>query len=238
MNGNNIYLQIILQNAESKLLQIRELADKSKGNVITLDDATYSYYAISKPRTYSLIVFLTASHPKFKCSICKRIDSELMLLAESYSKLMENNKEQKNVFFLRLDYESSQKVFQSYAVTSVPMLFYLAPQSGSEKPEVAYQVSARDRYQVPPEVDAESLANFLQDRTNVSVKIQRSMVGSYVALLIVFGILAALVQPVINSMPFWLRILQWKPLWIAVSFGVYTCAISGLIFDIIRTPPM
>jgi len=37
---------------------------------------------------------------------------------------------------------------------------------------------------------------------------------------------------------FWLPLLQSKNLWGTVSAGIYTCAISGFIFDIIRSPPM
>lgn len=99
-------------------------------------------------------------------------------------------------------------------------------------------MTARDRYQVPADPDAESLANFLNDHTGISVKIVRSQILAYISLLIVFGIMAALVQPLINSMDFWLRIIQSKPLWMLVSAAVYTCAISGMIFDIIRSPPM
>jgi oligosaccharyltransferase complex subunit gamma len=224
------------QSPDAKLAQITELAAKSKGNVITLDDATYSYYAVSKPRPYTLVVFLTAAHPKFKCSICKQIDNELTLLAESYAKAPHDTSNP--VFFLRLDYESSQSVFQKYGVTSVPLLFHMGPQMGAEKAGTEYDISARDRFQVPPDPDAESLATFLADRANVSITIERSKIGSYLILLAVFAILAALVQPMIHALPTILMILQWKPLWMAVSCGVYTCAISGLIYDIIRSPQM
>jgi hypothetical protein len=64
------------------------------------------------------------------------------------------------------------------------------------------------------------------------------MIGSYITLLVLFGIVLALIQPAINSLPMLLRIVQWKPMWIMVSCGVYTCAISGLIYDIIRSPQM
>ena len=209
--------------------------------MITLDDSTYSYYAISKPRPYTLVVFLTAAHPKFKCGVCKQIDNELTLLADSYAKQSAGKTDEQNsnkVFFLRLDYENSQKVFQSYEVNSVPLLFHLGPQVGAEKAGSEYKITGRDRYQVPANPDAESLANFLSDRANVSVKIERSMIWSYVVLVILFVVMAALVQPVINAMPLLLRIVQWKPLWMTVSCGVYTCAISGLIYDIIRSPQM
>jgi oligosaccharyltransferase complex subunit gamma len=228
---------IVSQTPEAKLQQISELAQKSKSGVITLDDSTYAYYATSKPRPYSLIVLLTATHPKFRCSVCKDLDSELALLAQSYAKSA--NKDSSNrVFFVRLDYESSAKVFQSYQVNSVPLLFYLGQQHAGEKPGSEYQISPRDKYQVPPSPDAESLAGFLQDRASVSVKIERSKLWSYIILLVLFAIVLALVQPVINSLPFWLRMVQWKPIWIVVSCGVYTCAISGMIYDIIRSPQM
>jgi hypothetical protein len=208
--------------------------------VITLDDATYSYYAITKPRPYTLIVFLTAAHPKFKCGICKQIDSELTVLADSYAKLMIKRKDEKDIFFIRLDYETSQKVFNSYAVSSVPLIFHLSPLLSTDnlKPGSEYEILHRDKYTVPSDPDAESMALFLADRTNVTVDIERTMLFVYLALVIIFIVIAALVQPVINSLPFWLRLIQLKPLWIAVSFGVYTCAISGFIFDIIRSPQM
>lgn len=222
---------------EAKIQQISDLASKSRGNIITLDDSTYHYYAVSKPRPYSVIVFMTAAHPKFKCSICKQIDQEMSLVAQAYSKMTSANKEDQNVFFVRLDYESSQKIFQSYGVQSVPMLFHIPPLVAADKGK-EYNILARDKYQIPTNPDAESLANFLRDRTGVSVEIKRSMIGSYIALLVVFGVLALLIKPVIDSLPFILTLVRNTTLWAIISAGVYTCAISGLIFDIIRSPQM
>ena len=227
-----------LQTPETKIQQIVDLATKSKGNIITLDDATFNYYAQSKPRPYSLIVFFTAAHPKFKCSICKQIDQEMSLVAQTYMQSCASKKEDPNVFFLRLDYESAQKTFQSYGVSSVPLVFHIGPMVTTDKAGKDHNIHARDRYQVPPTVDAESIASFLRDRTGVSVEIKRSMIGSYILLLVVFGVLLALVRPVINSLPFWLNLVRRKGLWGVASAGIYTCAISGLIFDIIRSPQM
>jgi oligosaccharyltransferase complex subunit gamma len=216
------------------------LATKSKGNIITLDDATYGYYAAT-PRPYSLVVFLTAAHPKFKCAVCKQIDQEMALVAQAYTTSCAAKNEEPSLFFVRLDYESAQKTFNSYGVSSVPVVFHLAPSvgaSGGENSKHAAALEARDKYQVPAVVDAEGIAGFVRDRTGLSVEIKRSMIGSYILLLIVFGILAALVRPVINSLDFWLRLIRHKSIWMLVSAGVYTCAISGMIFDIIRSPPM
>ena len=140
------------------------MALKSKGRVITLDDSTYSYYALTKPRPYSLIVLLTAAHPKFKCGICKQLDSELILLASSYFKKLQQNQEDPKVFFLRLDYESSQKVFQSYEISSVPLVFHIPAYLGADRSAKEYYIGPRDRFQVQADVSAENLATFFNER--------------------------------------------------------------------------
>jgi len=224
-----------------KLAQIRQLASKSTSNVISLDDETYAYYAINKPNPYSLIVFLTASHPKFKCAICKSLDREFQLLADTYKRTMKAEGKDQKLFFLRLDYESSSQVFQKYEVNSVPVIFHIGG-AGSESgsPDGRdYHILHRDKYQVPSEADAESMASFLRDRAGVSLTIKRSQILAYVMLLLLFAAVAACVRPVINNLDtFFLPLVRYKALWIFVSLGVYTCAISGLIFDIIRNPQM
>lgn len=233
-----IFISSFFQTPEAKTHQIAELASKSKTGIITLDDATYQYYAQAKPRPYSLIVFLTAAHPKFKCSICKQIDQEMSLVAQGYLQSCAEKKEDPAVFFVRLDYETAQKTFQNYGVNSVPLVFHIAPMVSTDKIGKDFTLQTRDKYQVPPTVDAESIASFLRDRTGVSVEIKRSMIGAYITLFIVFAVLLALVRPAIDSLPFWLGLVRRKSLWGVVSAGVYTCAISGLIFDIIRSPQM
>jgi len=210
--------------------------------VIPLDDSTYNYYATTKPCPYHLVVFLTATHPKFRCNICKQLDKEFQLLASSYydshitSSSNKENDADIPVFFIRLDYESSQRVFQSYQMTSVPVVFYLPPRINNEVND--FVIGVRDTYQVPADPDAEGLASFLRDKTSISVNIKRSMIGVYFTILIAFGILLALIRPVMSALPFLLKIVRFRPIWLTVSAGVYTCAISGLIFDIIRSPQM
>lgn len=91
---------------------------------------------------------------------------------------------------------------------------------------------------MPQEPTADMIASFLKDRSGISIKVERSMIMTYIILIAIFCIVAALVRPVIEYLPFILSLIRLKPLWITVSAGIYTCAISGLIFDIIRTPPM
>lgn len=81
-----------------------------------------------------------------------------------------------------------------------------------------------------------SIANFVSDRINMTIPIKRSMIGSYIMLIIIFSVIAFLVKPIINSLDFWLRIIQSRYLWAFISAAIYTCSISGVVFDIIRSP--
>jgi len=228
-----------------KLTQISELAAKSSSNVITLDDDTYDYFALNKPNPYSLIVFMTAAHPKFKCSVCRAHDAEFQLLAASYKETMRAEGKKESLFFVRLDFQASQKVFGNYDINSVPVVFHMGGVGSESAIAVAetgkdYHILLRDRFQgAGADVSAESMASFLRARAGVNVAIKRSQIGMYVFILVLFGIVAACVRPVINSLDtFFLPMLRYTPLWAVISLGVYTCAISGLIFDIIRNPPL
>ena len=227
-----------------KLSQITELASKSTNNVITLDDETYAHFAMNKPNPYSLVVFMTAAHAKFKCSVCKAHDVEFQLLANSYKKAMKAEGKKQTLFFVRLDYESSPQVFQKYDINSVPVIFHLGG-AGSEGAIASaesgkdYHILHRDKFQMNGDILAESLVPFIRARVGISINIERSQIGMYIVILLLFGGIAACVKPVINSLDtFFLPMLRYKPLWAIVSLGVYTCAISGLIFDIIRSPQM
>ena len=59
-SSNLICIFIYLQGSESKLRQMIELAGKSRGNVVTLDDSTIAYFAQQKPVMPSAVPRSTA----------------------------------------------------------------------------------------------------------------------------------------------------------------------------------
>lgn len=220
-----------------KLQQIDELSKIHKSNIITLDDSTYEYYAITKPRPYSLIVFLTATHPKFKCSVCRAFDTEFQILSKSYLAVSKKSDASFPLYFIRLDYDSSERIFKNYDVNIVPIVYHIGPFLG-DLGVGEFEVSARDKYVLQSSPEAETIARFVRDCTGIDIPIKRSKLWTYVAILGIFIVLSLLVKPVILSLPYWLELIQCRSIWGAVSALVYTCAISGLIFDIIRLPPM
>jgi hypothetical protein len=221
--------------AEIKLNQLRELSNRERGHIINLDDSSYTYYAINKPRPYTLIVFLTAEHPKFRCAICKQTESDVRQLAAAYHSDLKAKGEQPSIFFVKVDYERAPLVFQGYELSTVPYILHVPPYQG-ERTGGDYDLNPRDKYQVAPEPRFEAVLQFFRDRTGVHIEIKSSSFWAYISILTLFSVLALCVEPIINALPLVQAILQSKSLWVAISIGIYTCAISGLIFDIIRSP--
>jgi hypothetical protein len=67
--------------------------------------------------------------------MCKRLDEEYTLMAESYHDAIRARREQPTVFFLRLDYEQAPRTFQSYETASVPLIFYIPEFFGEKAPK-------------------------------------------------------------------------------------------------------
>jgi oligosaccharyltransferase complex subunit gamma len=232
-----------------KLSFIENLSRKAVNNLLVLNDTTYETL-IAPPRPYSLIVFATATHPKFKCTICKDIDSSLQKTSQSYLSQHTNEQgQQNNIFFIKLDYQDSQETFNKYQISSVPVIFHVGEDDSSSSNEEhgtdsdhedRYILSSRNKFQMSSNsISPNDIAEFVKDRTGYNVQIAQSNWGVYISIITFVLILIFLIPHIIASMDtLWLPLIRSKLLWIIVSATVYTCTISGFIFDIIRAPPL
>ena len=184
----------------------------------------------------------SSTHP---FSLFQRIlDKEYQVLASSYQRQLDLNgghpeEGEEDLFFVKLEYGSSQQTFASYQLKTVPLMIHIPPDYGSGDASTAsHELSARNTYQIPKVPSAENIEGFVRERTAINIPIHRSMVGTYILLFFAFVCLIFVASIVVNHLEFWLKVIRVKMLWVVVSLGVYTCAISGLIFDIIRSPPM
>ncbi len=232
---------VISQNEDdAKLLKLDKLrAAAEKTALINLDDATYESIATDdRSRPYSLMVLFTASHPKFKCTVCGQVGDNFKLIAQSYLDHMssQGKLDEIDIFFIKVDYINSAGIFKKYDMTQVPQIAFMGPNHGINGD--IFQIDMRDKYQVgQTEADVQPLANFLQAKSGISFPIKVSMFWAYINIAIFLGIIASLIKPIINNLEYLVEKVQIKGIWMVVSFGVYVCAISGLIFDIIRNPP-
>ena len=221
--------------SQAKLDALTLLASKASSNVIELDDSTYAGFATDeRARPYKLLVLMTASHPKFKCSICKQVESDFDVVASSYVAHLSKEGLAPSIFFLKIDYANAPKTFRKYDVSSVPVTMYLSPSHGLDSDP--YEVNGRDKLMAGAEID--DLANFLSTKSGESFHIYKPMLMAYLTLGVFLAFLLYLIRSVIKNLEWWVALIQIKSIWMTVSLGIYVCAISGLIFDIIRSPPM
>ena len=225
--------------AGDRLAHLQSLASQSSSNLIELDNDSYEYYVVEKPRDYSLVVLLNALNPKYKCAVCKDVEKDVATVAQSYQNARKRQGDiDDKTFFVKLDFEKGGSTFIAYDMNTVPVLFHINARDGVGEGKSPYTISAKERFPFPETTNAEAIAEWVTYKSGVDVKIEKSAFMAYVMTILCFGGIAALVPRIINSLDtYWLPLAQSKKLWGFVSIVVYTCAISGLIFDIIRNPP-
>lgn len=64
------------------------------------------------------------------------------------------------------------------------------------------------------------------------------MIWLYLTLLTIFGGIAFLIPPIINRLPLFLSVLRHKPTWFFICILFYLMSTAGVVFDILRNPPM
>ena len=158
----------------------------------------------------------------------RTIDKEYQVLSTSYAKKQSMHtgveEGEEELFFIRLDYSSSQGLFNKYRLSTVPVMIHIGPDYGSEASEDSssskssnYEILPKSTYQVPKVPSAEHIEGFIRERTAINIPIYRSMIGTYILLFFVFLVLAILATIAVNHLEFWLRVIRVKMLWVVIS---------------------
>ncbi|CAG2239849.1 OST3 [Mytilus edulis] len=120
----------------------------NKKSVIKFNGDKFKQYVRTAPRNYSVIVMLTALQPKRQCSVCKQANEEYVILANSwrYSQQYSNK-----LFFAMVDYDDGADVFS---------------QKGKTKKGDTLDINRVG-------FSAEAIAKWVQERTDVQIRIFR-----------------------------------------------------------------
>uniref|UniRef100_A0A7S2UY50 Magnesium transporter protein 1 n=1 Tax=Fibrocapsa japonica TaxID=94617 RepID=A0A7S2UY50_9STRA len=219
---------------DTKRAQLATMSRKSLDNTVSLDDTSFDFYVANKPRPYGTIVFFTARATKYKCSVCREMEAEYSVLASSYRAHVANaGARNPPTFFTVVDVDGARATFQNYAFQQVPQLLYIPPYSGQES---KYVVDKKRAFGFTSKPTAEDLATWLHTQTGDRVHIVRSTTRAVLTLVLLAVGAACLARPIIHRLPTIINLLRNKMLWLLVSLGMYTCSISGMIYDIIRNP--
>ena len=146
-----------------------------------------------------MVVYLTASAARFKCKVCKQLEADFAAVAAAYSENVKSKGEDPNIFFIKLDYNDNPKVFQDYEVNTVPLMFHVSKKDGEGEGPAKYEIAIRDRFQIPNDVNAENVATFVSNMSGFEIEIPKSMIWSYISMILFFGAIVALVSLNSNS---------------------------------------
>jgi oligosaccharyltransferase complex subunit gamma len=225
-------------SASDRLNHLQSLARDNGGNVIALDNESYEYFVIDKPRDYSLLVFLTAADPAYKCAVCPDVENDVNIVYKSYLNALQRDNQVQDTFFVKLDFAIGADTFIEYELNTVPVLFYINKKDSIGEGKSLYNIPKKERFAFPESTNADSIAEWVKFKTGVDVIIEKSAIVAYIMTIICFVGIAKLVPRIINSLDtFWLPIARSKTLWAVISIAMYLCGISGLIYDILRDAP-
>merc|ERR1712029_692220 len=206
-----------------KVSTLRDLA--SRKSVIRFNGNKFREYVKTSPRNYSMIVMFTAPSSSRQCMICKEAMDEYTVVANSfrYSTAFASNK----VFLAMVDFDEGPDVFQLMKLNSAPVFMHF-PEKGKPK-----KLDTMDLGRVG--FGAEAIAKFIQERTDVQIRIFRppNYTGS-VALIMIFTMIGSLLYLRRNNLEF----LQNKNAWGTMALFFVFAMISGQMWNHIRGPPL
>lgn len=195
-----------------------------KKPVIRLNFEKFKYYVKSAPRNYTMVVMLTALSANRECQICKPANDEYQIVAQSWRYSAQfNNK----LFFAMVDFDEASDVFRMLNTASAPQ-FIIFGRKGKPK--------AADNLDLPRVgFSAEAITKWIQDRTDISVKLFRppNYSGLLLIILLVFMI-GGLLYVKRNNLEF----LYNKTTWSMITIGLILIFISGQMWNQIRGPPL
>jgi len=205
--------------------KIEQLTEWSlKKPVVKLNYEKFKHYVKSAPRNYTIVVMLTALNPQRQCQVCKPANEEYQMLAQSwrYSAQFSNK-----LFFTMVDYDDAPDVFKMLNTASAPQ-FLLFGRSNKNQNGDSMDLT-RVGFQ------AEQIAKWVQDRSEIPVKVFRPPNYSGLLLVVLLVLmLGSLLYVKRNNLEF----LYNKTTWSFLCIGFILIFISGQMWNQIRGPPL
>ncbi|VDD93355.1 unnamed protein product [Enterobius vermicularis] len=206
---------------EEKVNNLQEWLYKKP--IINMNVEKWKTYVRSAPRNYSVMVMFTALSANVKCPICKPAYQEFHILANSYRYAYSNKKA---LYFAVVDYEEAPQIFQMMNLNTAPVLYHF-PAKGNKKRADQMDFQRHG-------FDAESMAKFVLDRTEISIRVLRPPNYTGPALMILFGML---ITGILYMRRDNLEFLFNRTGWAVVCLCIVFAFMSGQMWNHIRGPP-
>ncbi|XP_041051334.1 magnesium transporter protein 1-like isoform X2 [Carcharodon carcharias] len=204
-----------------KVGQMMEWANRRA--VIRMNGDKFRRFVRAPPRNYSIIVMFTALQPQRQCTVCKQVDEEYQILANSwrYSSSFVNK-----LFFAMVDFDEGSDVFHQLNMNSAPTFMHF-PAKGKPKRADTYELQVRG-------FAAEQIARWIADRTEINIRVIRP--PNYAGPLML-GFLLAIIGGLVYLRRNNLDFLYNKNGWAFVALCFVLAMTSGQMWNHIRGPP-
>ena len=212
---------------------------KSQTGLLELDDGAFDAMLL-KPgakRSFPVLVFFTATNPKYSCQPCHMIGDALAYVAQSYA-LTNARKSAEHklppVIFAIADVDTApQTVHEHIQLQTVPHL-YLFP--GNE----ALTLPPTEAEEMHLSPDDEGLAAFLEeleDRLGLTIPPVPDTTFTIQVAVAAALVLAVAVYLLLDQWT-WVKGLPYRRgLWLTFSYCVFGTATGGMVYCVIREPP-
>lgn len=205
--------------------KVEQLTEWSlKKPVIRLNTDKFKHFVKSMPRNYSIVVMLTALSTHRECQICRPANEEYQIIAQSwrYSAQFSNK-----LFFAMVDFDDAPDVFKMLNTASAPQ-FILFGRKGKPKPADNFDISRVG-------FSAEQMAKWINDRTEINIKIFRPPnYSGFLLIVLLVSMIGGLLYVKRNNLEF----LYNKTSWSLIVIGSILIFISGQMWNQIRGPPL
>lgn len=227
--------------ADAKAAELIELQKNAPNGVVHLDVNGFNKYVTGRKRSYTMIIFLTASHLLDKENLNLRaIRKEFGYLANTHL-LNSKETEKAKVFFGEIEFSESQELFHRLGANVLPYIFHV-PADMSIGADGAIKLSDSDVMRTSDYTNypwtANDMAAFVKEASGIDLgPINRpSIKGHPLAPVAGLFILAGL-----GIVGYQLVIAEWTKNVVVLAIGatvVYAFSVSGAMHNIIRGVPM
>lgn len=183
----------------------------------------FKEFVKTAPRNYSMIVMFTALQAARQCVICRPAADEYTVLANSYRY---SSSYSNKLFFAMVDFDEGSDVFQSLRLNTAPVFMHF-PAKGKAKSGDTMDIQRIG-------IAAEAIAKWVQERTDVQVRVFRPPnYSGTIAVIMLVSFVGGFLYLKRNNLEF----LQNKQLWGLLAVLFTFAMTSGQMWNHIRSPP-
>ncbi|XP_045763044.1 tumor suppressor candidate 3 [Maniola jurtina] len=217
----NSYAQNRAKGLEEKVQQLTDMTTKQA--IIPLNLNKFKEFVRSPPRDYSFVVMFTAMAPSRRCAICQHVYDEYLIVANSFRFSPSHNNK---LFFGMVDFDEGSDIFQMLRLNTAPVIMHF-PAKGKPKPADSMDFERAG-------IHAEAIAKWIQDRTDVQVRVFRPPnYSGAVAFSMLFILVGGFLYLRRNNLEF----LYNKQMWAVAAVFFCFAMVSGQMWNQIRGPP-